>query len=130
MKIEQSVTQSSTQLGAQELNISSGVPRGMTDGTSKGQNIEGHNASFRTVLDMVSTELKDKVANTFNDYINTWNASEASLEKRLKQLSPENKNLIEMQIDINNFNLKTLFLTQCAEACNGTIRRVQQMGSN
>ena len=93
--------------------------------------------SFKTALEIASanpahttTGLQNKIHGVFSDYIKTWNNTESSLDKRLNKLNPDNRNLIEMQIDINNFNLKTLFLTQCAEACSGTIKRVQQMGNN
>ena len=93
----------------------------------------GGKMSFKTALAIASsdsTNLRNKISGAFGDYIKTWNSTESSFEKRLNKLNPDNKNLIEMQIDINNFNLKTLFLTQCAEACSSTVKRVQQMGNS
>ena len=97
------------------------------------QSAKAEKMSFKTAMEMAAADsagLNNKISGAFSDYIKTWNSTESSLGKRLNKLSPDNKNLIEMQIDINNFNLKTLFLTQCAEACNSTIKRVQQMGNS
>jgi len=128
MKIEQLSTQT----------IQAIQTHGMSDASAP-QNAKAERAalaektSFKTALNLAAADsagLNNKISGAFSDYIKTWNSTESSLGKRLNKLSPDNKNLIEMQIDINNFNLKTLFLTQCAEACNSTIKRVQQMGNS
>ncbi len=76
------------------------------------------------------TTTQNNLTEIINNYVNLWTASEQKLRSQLKNINPESKKIIELQIEINKFNLKTLIATQCAEACSGTVKRVQQMGAN
>ncbi|MDR2337960.1 MAG: hypothetical protein LBE20_04855 [Deltaproteobacteria bacterium] len=116
MRIEQKLTQT----------------QGMTSADlPKNSKVEG--VTFKTVLSSVvdnNQNLKNHFSQMLSNYVQTWNNSETGLKSRLTNIAPESKKIIELQIAVNRFNLQTLLVTQCAEACSGTVKRVQQLGSN
>ena len=64
------------------------------------------------------------------EFDRSWQNAQTETEKRIRALNPEARRLIQLQNTVQHLGLGAQLLTQAAEAVNGTIRRVQQLGGS
>jgi len=64
------------------------------------------------------------------DFDRIWEKAQIESARKIRALQPGARELVELQVTVNQLGVGTQILTQAAEAANGTIRRVQQLGAN
>ena len=68
--------------------------------------------------------------NLLADFDRVWAKAQIDSARKIRALRPESRELVELQVTVNQLGVGTQILTQAAESVNGTIRRVQQLGAN
>lgn len=91
--------------------------------------------SFKDVLDVVRSDSRTNnsfstgVSNALQMFTGDWRTAHNTLMTRISNMSPQSREMVLLQVQVSDLNLRTHLLTSVGETVAGTFRRVQQMGN-
>ena len=101
--------------------------------------VGGNSSLFGEILnDTAEVPKVEKAAPTFRDsllqeaesFSKSWSDAYKEGVARIQKLAPHSRELLSLQLRVNNLNLQSQMITKAAEGVTGTLRRLQQLGGS
>lgn len=74
--------------------------------------------------------LEQTVSSQLEQFSANWQQLNSAMRARIRDLSPAARPLVELQVMVNDLGIKSQLISRVGETLAGTVRKVQQLGSN
>lgn len=102
------------------------------DGVS-GSVLPKPNESFDAVLERTkgsqAASLDGQGLKFLEDFVRDWSGADIRVQKEISKLPDQYKDVVKLQVLVNNLQMKSEIASKAGEAFASTVRRVQQLGS-